>query len=977
MPAMLSGGKFQKINVDELAALLQSVTPARQINAVHLHHTWKPRHHDYRGYDTIVGMWRFHTVTQGWKDIAQHLTIAPDGSLWTGRHWDLPPASAVGHNGSAQAGPFMIEMIGDFDVGGDPFVDPQRSTAIAVLAALVDRFSLSTEAIRFHNEMSTKTCPGTAIDRHALLDEVAARRGHDAGGARAAAPASPFAPDADALFQAMTFLRGDGAARSWRELDAAFYEPWDAEPPEVDQHVTALRQAAAVVDAAAVTRADVDVELTPAVKEALRPYVINLTRGRFSTEGIFTTSQADVEAIFSQHLPKALADAAREQRPLRIVIYAHGGLVGERDGLGVALKHVHWWVRNGVYPLYFVWETGLLSSLVNVILASLARGGARAERDFTDFADAQIEGAAREFRARSFWADMKHVAELSSAPGGGARFVAEKLASFSQAHPDAVEMHAVGHSAGSNFHGFFLPVLFDAGLPGVKTLQLLAPAITVDAFLDTIMRRIRQIGELTMFTMKDTSERADNCANIYRKSLLYLIHHALEDAREMPLLGLQISVLDDIRLKRLFGVEGRVTSRTDTVVWSPSTDEDLRAASTSERHGGFDDDPATMNSVLRRVAGLSGSDPVRDPFVAPATRRDVDEWSSPAAAFDVATGGAPTRDVPFDYARTDTPGTRVLTAHADRSRNGAGRRRALCVGINAYRRKPLRGCVADAQAWARTLVALGFDTPQMLLDQQATRDRILGDLDAMVRSSRPGDVVVFQFAGHGTAVPDRSADELGGDSPDDDEALCPIDFTEGRLVVDDDLAAIFQRIPDGVHVTAFIDCCHSGSITRFGAGPPRGQGRGDLDERSRYIDADEQIIEGHLAFRAARGGARLVDRESRAAARDILFAACRSTEVAWESNGQGDFTRHATRALADGVAGLTNAAFLARVQASFGDQPRQHPELHPPGVGALGLLTPTMRGDVEAALSVPAPPAGRAGDVADLLRAIADVLGTR
>lgn len=412
--------------------------------------------------------------------------------------------------------------------------------------------------------MSTKTCPGTAIDKRALLDDVGANRA--VGGTRAPLAASPFAPDADALFQAMAFLRSDGAGAFRGALEPALDDPWDAEPPEADERVTDLARAAAVVDAAVSARVDVDVELTPAVKEALRPYVINLSRGRLSTGGLFSTTQADVDAIFAQHLPKAVEEAAREQRTLRIVVYAHGGLVGERDGLGVALKHVHWWVRNGVYPLYFAWETGLLSSLVNVILTSL---GARGARDFTDFTDAQIEAAAREFRARSFWADMKHVAELSSAAGGGALLVAQKLAAFCEEQGGAVEVHAIGHSAGANFHGFFLPVLFDAGLAVVKTLQFLAPAITVDTFLATIMPRIRQIGELTMFTMKDTSELDDTCANIYRKSLLYLIHHALEEAREAPLLGLQLSVLDDIRLKRLFAVEGRVTARTDTVVWSP------------------------------------------------------------------------------------------------------------------------------------------------------------------------------------------------------------------------------------------------------------------------------------------------------------------------------------------------------------------------------------------------------------------------
>ncbi len=968
--AKLSGGRFHQLNADEFLAVLRAVTPARRINAVHLHHTWKPRRSDYRGYDTIRGMWRFHTGTQGWSDIAQHLTIAPDGSLWTGRHWDLAPASAVGHNGGPHAGPFMIEMIGNFDQHEDPFDGVQKDTALLVLAALLERFELPTDAIRFHNEMSPKTCPGATIRRDVLLGEVDARRADVGRQSAGAVRTSPFAADADALFQAQVFLRGDSAGAVRSLDDSALSEPWDAEPLETDEPLRTLGRASAVLEAAAAARADVDTELTPTVKEALRPYVVNLTRGKLSTTGIFTTSAADIDLMFSTHLPKALADTQPERRPLRIVVYAHGGLNDERDGLGVALKHVHWWVRNGVYPIYFAWETGLLSSLINVIRSALdGARAARGPRDVFDFTDAQIEAAAREFKARSFWADMKHIAELAVAPGGGARMVAEKLAAFCQANAGAVEVHAIGHSAGSNFHGFFLPLLLDAGLPSVQTVQFLAPAITVNAFLDTLMRRIRQFGTLTMFTMKDTSERADSTAGLYRKSLLYLIHHALEEEREAPLLGLEKSVLDDIRLRRLFAVDGRVTSRNDTVVWSPGSDEDLAAASVSERHGGFDDDPFTMNSVLRRVLGLKGTDPVRDPFVAPATRRDVDGWSSADLGPALPAAMEVNAEAAFRSA-----------VRADRGAL-SGRRRALCVGINAYRRNPLRGCVADAQDWARTLVKLGFEPPLMLLDQQATRERLLGELESLIRSSGRGDVVVFQYAGHGTTVPDRNSDELGGDSPRDDEALCPIDFTDGRLVIDDDLAALFRRIPEGVRVTSFIDACHSGSVSRLGFGGAQSESRRDLDERPRFIDADAGLIEAHLAFRAMSAELPATRAEERAAGRDTLFSACRSTEVAWESNGHGDFTQHATRMLAQGIAGMTHGSFLARVQSAFGANPRQHPEVYPLSESGSGLLIPEPGG---LAGSLPAPaassaalPVAQAGDIAHVLRAIADLLTSR
>jgi hypothetical protein len=41
----------------------------------------------------------------------------PQGWLWTRRNWNLAPASATGHNGTAGEGPFTIELVGDFDAG--------------------------------------------------------------------------------------------------------------------------------------------------------------------------------------------------------------------------------------------------------------------------------------------------------------------------------------------------------------------------------------------------------------------------------------------------------------------------------------------------------------------------------------------------------------------------------------------------------------------------------------------------------------------------------------------------------------------------------------------------------------------------------------------------------------------------------------------------------------------------------------------
>src|SRR5689334_13013265 len=117
---------FVPLSLDQFRELLKNFPFTRKVNAVHMHHTWRPNRAQYKGLASIDAMYRVHTQERKFSDIAQHITIAPDGTIWTGRNWNNPPASAVGHNGNAEFGPFMFEMIGDFDAGKDEFEDPQR-----------------------------------------------------------------------------------------------------------------------------------------------------------------------------------------------------------------------------------------------------------------------------------------------------------------------------------------------------------------------------------------------------------------------------------------------------------------------------------------------------------------------------------------------------------------------------------------------------------------------------------------------------------------------------------------------------------------------------------------------------------------------------------------------------------------------------------------------------------------------------------
>ncbi|HEU4564459.1 MAG TPA: caspase family protein [Gemmatimonadaceae bacterium] len=310
-------------------------------------------------------------------------------------------------------------------------------------------------------------------------------------------------------------------------------------------------------------------------------------------------------------------------------------------------------------------------------------------------------------------------------------------------------------------------------------------------------------------------------------------------------------------------------------------------------------DPPEAEPVEGRDAPRAGAGPSRPP--APARHRQVVDES-----------GAPRGE-----------------------RRARGRRRALCIGIDRYEQRPLEGCVADARQWSAALEGLGFEPPTLLLDADATRQAILGALRRLVRASRAGDVVVLQYAGHGTQLPDVGGDERApAGTRGLDEAIIPIGEEDGAFIIDDDLAAVFAGIPAGVNVTCLMDCCYSGTITRLAVGGAAAEHAEDGDSpaelRPRFIRATSEMIAAHREFRArARGrpARRAPARRDARGMREVTFSACRSTEVAWEEDGHGVFTTHALAVLRGGAAGLTNRDFRARVLAALGPEPRQHPTL--------------------------------------------------
>ncbi len=623
--------------------------------------------------------------------------------------------------------------------------------------------------------------------------------------------------------------------------------------------------------------------LSAAQITALKPHVVNLSRGKFSTGGEISTTAADVDAIFQDHLPKFAPDGDAP-----IMVYAHGGLVSEAAGLRSAHQQSEWWKSNGVYPIFFVWETGFLDALFGSLPGTRGVLG--------DVRDRAIELMARAANGERIWGEMKRFAEDASATGGGALYVAKALGNYVAAHPKT-SVHAVGHSAGSIFHSYFVPAALKAGVPEFATVSLLAPAVRTDTFKAKLAPEAgKGIKSLAMYTMTQQAELTDTCPGGYGKSLLYLVRASFEKEEFTPILGLQECVNADPELLKFFDDDGGKAKA--EVIWSISETGPETRRSTATTHGGFDDNTTTMESVARRITGRKPK-----PFGA---RMISEPWAV-----------APT-------VREEPP---VST------------RRALCIGINAYPPgKELYGCVADAEAWGKQLESVGFEVTT-LLDGAATRVNILQGIFDLVAHSTAGDVLVMQYAGHGTYI-----DDLDGDEAEDgngeklfDEALCPVDFQGGNLIIDDDLGELFDLLPEGVSLTAFFDSCHSGDGTRLlpslgtavtdGAEQAANHGR-----RARFLVPDTTTIEN---FRLRRGAA--ANPGKRATARELLFSACQPDEVAYETGGHGDFTAAASLLLAPSAEKITNADFLAKVLESFAHQPRQNPYFY--GVAAASART--------------------------------------
>jgi hypothetical protein len=170
-------------------------------------------------------------------------------------------------------------------------------------------------------------------------------------------------------------------------------------------------------------------------------------------------------------------------------------------------------------------------------------------------------------------------------------------------------------------------------------------------------------------------------------------------------------------------------------------------------------------------------------------------------------------------------------------------KRALLVGINDYPNPDdcLEGCVNDVFKMSATLQEIGFNAEdiRVLLNERATASSIRERFAWLLEDPQPGDQRVFFYSGHGAQIPDYNSDEIIDHT---DETFVPYDFKwddRSTHLTDDEFNDLYAQLPYETAFVAFLDCCHSGGMTRAGGAKVRGLNPPD-DIRHRMLEWDSE-----------------------------------------------------------------------------------------------------------------------------------------
>jgi len=317
-------------------------------------------------------------------------------------------------------------------------------------------------------------------------------------------------------------------------------------------------------------------------------HFVHIDDGEFHDAGSYWSNLEDIRTTAAHLAASANYD--------HLLLYAHGGLNSPKASAKRIASMRDVFQANRIYPFHVMYDTGILEELKDVIVSRGERTGARVG-GMSDWWDQLLERLARR-PGRALWREMKFGARSGfQQKRAGAQTLETFAAALGKAGGFKYKLHLVGHSTG----GILLAHLLDA-LAGIApklrvgTCSLLAPAATMELFESHYHPRLAGgaagfgVDQMTIYNLDEKLELEDTVGP-YRKSLLYFVSRSFEETTPAPILGMQMYSQ---------ALEGTLP-RLELVYSHGDAAKERRTLSTV--HGGFDNDPATLNDILKRVLG--------------------------------------------------------------------------------------------------------------------------------------------------------------------------------------------------------------------------------------------------------------------------------------------------------------------------------------------------------------------------------------
>ncbi|MDX8336590.1 hypothetical protein [Candidatus Cetobacterium colombiensis] len=309
-------------------------------------------------------------------------------------------------------------------------------------------------------------------------------------------------------------------------------------------------------------------------------HYVNIDDGEFVTKDKYPSRYEDLKTTMSI-IEKSLYK--------HVVIYAHGGLNTKKDCAVRTKAMLKTFKENGIYPINIMYNTGVVEELKDSFLR-VDEDSKKTSYFGEEVVNSCLEKATKSI-GRALWREMKNGARVMFENEKAGVKVIDEIVKLYELKK--IKIHIVGHSTGAILLMHLLDYLSNSKKPiEITSCSLMAPAAKMsdfDKYYEPILNGVSsvKIKNMCIYSLNDKLEKDDNVGLVYRSSLLYLVSNSYEDKNPEKLLGMEIY---NKNLKNQPNFE---------IIYSGKKEYQDRCKSKS--HGGFDNDPFTMNDILKRI----------------------------------------------------------------------------------------------------------------------------------------------------------------------------------------------------------------------------------------------------------------------------------------------------------------------------------------------------------------------------------------